>query len=28
VPVIGGSQTVKVRNKPGRKPKTLEDEVL
>lgn len=28
VPVIGGSQVVKVRNKPGRKPKSFGDEVL
>jgi len=28
VPTIGGSQTVKVRGKPGRRPKTIEDEVL
>jgi hypothetical protein len=28
VPTIGGSQTVKVKSKPGRKPKTIQDEVL
>lgn len=28
VPVIGGSQVVKVNGKPGRKPKSIEDEVL
>ena len=28
VPVIGGSQVVKVKNKPGRKPKSFGDEVL
>lgn len=28
VPVIGGSQVVKVKGKPGRKPKNIQDEVL
>jgi hypothetical protein len=28
VPTIGGSQVVKVKGKPGRKPKTIQDEVL
>ncbi len=28
VPVIGGSQTVKVKSKPGRKPKSISDGVL
>lgn len=28
VPTIGGSQTVKVRGKPGRRPKTIQEEVL
>lgn len=28
VPVIGGSQVVKVKGKPGRKPKSFSDEVL
>ena len=28
VPVIGGSQVVKVKGKPGRKPKSISDEVL
>lgn len=28
VPVIGGSQVVKVRGRPGRKSKTVEDDIL
>lgn len=28
VPTIGGSQVVKVKGKPGRKPKPIQDEVL
>lgn len=28
VPTIGGSQVVKVRGRPGRKPKAIQDEVL